>query len=200
MGNIIMSSENFQMSASLSLFMVSGRVSKIYAGKQSNQKCVFILPGLMLAKVVSIFFGRARGRCGDLTAFKLSRDQRDRLKCPAGTSSRGEISVSRGSAGRPARLNSFLPLQLYLQPFCWPSLLKLQKQVAGRQAISWWCFFLLALCVYVWRLKTHCSECDNKRSALFTQCSLCEPHRDPNLTRKKGSDTFSTLTEEMALN
>jgi hypothetical protein len=94
--------------------------------KQSNQKCVFIFLGLAAlarAKVVSIFFGLTWACTWpvrwDFTAFKLSRDQRSFEVSSRHFAGRGGISVgARAGTTQPARLNSFLPLQLYLQPFC----------------------------------------------------------------------------------
>jgi hypothetical protein len=104
----------------------SGHVSKIYAGKTKQSEVRIYLPGtaaLARAKVVSIFFGLTWACTWlvrwDFTAFKLSRDQRS-FEVSSRHFARAEAGFrsGRAQAPQPARLNSFLPLQLYLQPFC----------------------------------------------------------------------------------
>jgi hypothetical protein len=167
----------------------SGHVSKIYAGKTKQSEVRIYLPGT--ARESGVYFLRPhlgvhvagagislRLNCPETRSFEVSSrhfgPRRDFGRVRAGT----------------ARASKFVPAATALSAAVLLTQFAKITKASGRpaQAISWWCFFSLALYVYVWRLKTHCSECDNKRSALFIYTARTAPR--PHLTKKKGRTQF----------
>lgn len=174
--------------------------------KQSNQKCVFIFLGLRLLRArkwclfSSASLGRARGRCAGISLRLNCPETRDRLKCPAGTSRGPRRDFGRGARRHhAARASKFVPAATALSAAVLLTQFAKITKASGRpaQAISWWCFFSLALRLCV------CLAFKNtllwmRQQALGSVHAYTAPR--PHLTKKRVGRNFSAPTEEMALN
>jgi hypothetical protein len=145
--NSITNSSNCKIAASPLLFMVSsGRVSKIYAGKTKQSEVRIYLPGT--ARESGVYFLRPhlgvhvagagislRLNCPETRSFEVSSrhfgPRRDFGRVRAGT----------------ARASKFVPAATALSAAVLLTQFAKITKASGRpaQAISWWCFFSLAL-------------------------------------------------------